>query len=42
MVWLAPNGKVINHTLIRFAVYVGIHHPAPDSTVRDPQCGASG
>jgi hypothetical protein len=42
MVWLAPNGKVINHTLIRFAVYVGINHPPPDSTVSDPQCGASG
>ncbi len=42
MVWLAPNGKVSNHAVIRFAVYVGTPHPAPESTVRDPQCGATG
>jgi hypothetical protein len=42
MVWLAPDGRVVNHTLIRFSVYVGTHHPAPGTTVRDPQCGSSG
>jgi hypothetical protein len=42
MLWLAPDGKFVGRALIRFAVYVGTHHPAPESTVRDPRCGATG
>jgi hypothetical protein len=42
MIWLAPDGKVVNHALIEFPVYVGTHHPAPGSTVRDPNCPANG
>lgn len=40
--WLAPNGRVINHALVKFPVYVGTHHPPPGSVVRDPRCGAIG
>jgi hypothetical protein len=42
VVWLAPNGKVVNHVLIQFPVYVGTHHPAPGSTVPTPGCGTTG
>jgi hypothetical protein len=42
MVWLAPDGKVVNHAVIHFPVYVGTHHPPPGSTRLDPQCGATG
>jgi hypothetical protein len=42
MVWLAPDGKVVHHALIQFPVYVGTHHPAPGSTVRNPNCPATG
>jgi hypothetical protein len=42
MLWLAPDGKVINHALIRFPVYVGTRHP-PLGTVPFPaRCGATG
>jgi hypothetical protein len=39
MLWLAPGGTVINHTLIRFPLYVGTHHPPPGTTRVDPLCG---
>ena len=42
MLWLAPDGKVVNHTLIRFPVYVGTHHPAPGTVPLPRQCGSSG
>lgn len=42
MVWLAPDGKVVNHAVIHFAVYVGTHHPPPGSTRLDPQCASTG
>ena len=42
MVWLAPDGKIVNHARIQFALYVGTHHPASGTTVRDPQCGSNG
>jgi hypothetical protein len=42
MDWLAPNGRVVKHTLIQFPLYVGMRHPAPASTVRGPNCGSSG
>ncbi len=40
--WLAPDGRVLRHTLIHFELYVGVRHPAPDSVVRLPKCGSSG
>jgi hypothetical protein len=42
MLWLAPDGKVVRHTLIRFSVYVGTHHPAPGTVPLPRQCGSSG
>lgn len=42
MTWLAPDGKVVNHTLIRFPVYVGTHHPAPGTVPFPRRCGSSG
>jgi hypothetical protein len=42
MVWLAPDGEVVNHALIQFPVYVGTHHPPPGSVRLDPRCGATG
>lgn len=42
MLWLAPDGKVVNHTLIQFPVYVGTHHPAPGTVPSLGQCGSSG
>jgi hypothetical protein len=42
MVWLAPDGKVVNHAVIHFPVYVGTHHPPPGSTQLDPRCGSTG
>jgi hypothetical protein len=42
MLWLAPDGKVVNHALIRFPIYVGTRHPPP-GTVRFPaRCGSTG
>jgi hypothetical protein len=40
--WLAPDGRIVNHALARFDLYVGTHHPGPGSVVRDPRCGATG
>lgn len=42
MLWLAPDGRVVNHTLIRFPVYVGVHNPAPGTVDIPPGCPASG
>jgi hypothetical protein len=42
MLWLARDGSVVNHALIRFYVYVGTHHSAPGSAVPTPGCGATG
>lgn len=40
--WLAPNGRVVKHTLIQFPLYVGVRHPAPGTTIRAPSCPATG
>jgi hypothetical protein len=42
VVWLAPDGRMVNHALIQFPVYVGTHHPAPGTTVQTPGCGSTG
>jgi hypothetical protein len=42
MLWLAPDGKVVKRTLIRFPVYVGTHHPAPGTVPFPRQCASSG
>ena len=42
VVWLAPDGKVVNHFLLHFYVYVGTHDPAPGTVDLPPGCGASG
>lgn len=41
MLWLAPDGKVVNHALIRFPVYVGTRHPAPGTVPLPARCGSS-
>ncbi|HJS96252.1 MAG TPA: hypothetical protein VJ741_18450 [Solirubrobacteraceae bacterium] len=42
MLWLAPDGKVVNHALIRFPVYVGTRHPPPGTVPFPSRCGATG
>lgn len=42
LVWLAPDGRVLNHSLIQLALYVGMHHPPPGSARLDPRCGSTG
>ncbi len=42
MVWLASDGRVINHALVQFALYVGTHDPPPGSTRLDPKCASTG
>jgi len=42
MVWLAPDGRAVNRALIRFSLYVGMHHPAPGTVPFPPHCGSSG
>jgi hypothetical protein len=42
VVWVAPDGRVVNHALIEFPVYVGTHHPAPGTVRLPPACGATG
>ena len=42
VVWLAPDGRVVNHFLLRFYVYVGTHDPSPGTVDLPPGCGASG
>lgn len=42
VVWLAPDGRVVNHFLLHFYVYVGTHDPAPGTVDLPPGCGASG
>jgi hypothetical protein len=46
MLWLAPDGRVadhatrvVNHTVIRFPVYVGTTHPAPGTPPLCPPTG---
>ncbi len=42
MTWFAPGGRLVDHVRVNFRVYVGMHHPAPGATVRDPRCGTTG
>jgi len=42
MLWLAADGTVVNHAVIRFPVYVGEHDPAPGTVRLPPSCGSSG
>ncbi len=40
MVWLDAGGQPVNHARINFPVYVGTHHPAPGTTVGNPDCSS--
>jgi hypothetical protein len=42
MTWLARDGRMVNHALVQFALYVGTHHPTPGTVPLPPRCGASG
>jgi hypothetical protein len=42
VVWLAPDGKVVNHFQLRVYLYVGAHDPVPGTVDLPPGCGASG
>ena len=41
MLWLAPDGKVVNHALIRFPIYVGTRHPPPGTVPFPARCGST-